>query len=417
MTIEVRPVRPDEYAALGDLTVAAYLAVGETDDHDYLEHIRDVATRAAVCPVLVAVDDQGRVLGGVTYVPGPGTPYSELEQDGEAGIRMLAVDPDVQGRGVGRRLVEACLERARADGRRGMVLRDPPVHAQRASAVRIARVPAGARARLVAGPGRRAARVRAPSWPRSGERGARAARRAARSTGPGRAPAGGDDRPRPVGAGRARGPAHPSTRHDGVRRGPPRVPGRPGGGRRRPARARPPYPRTARRPGVPGPPPDRGDPRDLGGGRRPARRHSGRVDRIDAWPAALGRAIRRCRGLRRARRPARPDVADRCARRDRRLDDAAVDAPPVRRPVLRRRAPAGRGAPARSSRGRGAHLAHASSGADPDGRRDDPDVAADLDHPPADRAGGLVRGDPGPAWPSSPTCRSGPSGSRPGSRS
>ncbi len=122
MTIEVRPVRPDEYAALGDLTVAAYLAVGETDDHDYLEHIRDVATRAAVCPVLVAVDDQGQVLGGVTYVPGPGTPYSELEQDGEAGIRMLAVDPDVQGRGVGRRLVEACLERARADGRRGMVL-------------------------------------------------------------------------------------------------------------------------------------------------------------------------------------------------------------------------------------------------------------------------------------------------------
>ena len=122
MTIEVRPVRPDEYAALGDLTVAAYLAVGETDDHDYLEHIRDVATRAAR---LSGAGRRGRSGPGARrgdLRARPGTPYSELEHDGEAGIRMLAVDPDVQGRGVGRKLVEACLERARADGRRGMVL-------------------------------------------------------------------------------------------------------------------------------------------------------------------------------------------------------------------------------------------------------------------------------------------------------
>ena len=326
MTIEVRPVRTDEYAALGDLTVAAYLAVGETDDHDYLEHIRDVATRAAVCPVLVAVDDQRRVLGGVTYVPGPGTPYSELEQDGEAGIRMLAVDPDVQGRGVGRKLVEACLERGAPTVSAGSC--SSPARSCTARIVCMNRSGSGGRPSATGGRSRMSSCSRSSSsWPRSGERGARG-RAARRSTGPGGAPAGGDDRPRPVGAGRARGPAHPSTRHDGVRRGPPRVSGRPRGRRRRPARDRPPYPWTARRPGLPGPPPDRGDPRDLGGGRRPARRHSGRIDRIDASPAALGRAIRRCRGLRRARRPARPDVADRCARRDRGLDDAAVDAPP-----------------------------------------------------------------------------------------
>ena len=57
----------------------------------------------------------------MTSVPGPGTPYSGLEQDGEAGIRTGG-RPRGQGRGVGRRLVEACLELARADGRRGMVL-------------------------------------------------------------------------------------------------------------------------------------------------------------------------------------------------------------------------------------------------------------------------------------------------------
>jgi ribosomal protein S18 acetylase RimI-like enzyme len=125
MIIQVRQVRPDEYAALGELTVAAYRSVGEDAD-GYLGFVRDVATRAAICPVLVAVDEHGRILGGVTYVPGPGTPYSESEFEGEAAFRMLAVDPAAQGRGVGRALVLACVDRARADGRSRLVLLTRP---------------------------------------------------------------------------------------------------------------------------------------------------------------------------------------------------------------------------------------------------------------------------------------------------
>ncbi len=127
MTVEIREVRPEEYAALGAVSVAAYLTVGE-DGHDgYLDFVRDVATRARTCPIFVAVDDAGTVLGGVTYVPGPGTPYSELEGEGEAGFRMLAVDPSAQGRGVGRALVDACIGRARADGRERLVLLTRPL--------------------------------------------------------------------------------------------------------------------------------------------------------------------------------------------------------------------------------------------------------------------------------------------------
>ena len=81
-----------------------------------------MAARAAAVPVLVAVDDDGRVLGGVAYVPGPDTALSEGEHEGEAGIRMLAVDPAVGGRGIGRALTVACIDRAQAEGRLGMSL-------------------------------------------------------------------------------------------------------------------------------------------------------------------------------------------------------------------------------------------------------------------------------------------------------
>jgi ribosomal protein S18 acetylase RimI-like enzyme len=120
--ITVRPVLPAEFAALGELTVAAYRAVpGGSTSAGYQETLRDVAARAGEAEVLVAVDADGRLLGGITFVPAPG-PYAEFGGDDEAGIRMLAVSPAAQRLGVGRRLVRECVERAEAAGRTRIVL-------------------------------------------------------------------------------------------------------------------------------------------------------------------------------------------------------------------------------------------------------------------------------------------------------
>ncbi|HEX8940111.1 MAG TPA: GNAT family N-acetyltransferase [Candidatus Limnocylindrales bacterium] len=125
--VRVRPAEPPDFAALGDLTVAAYRALADApDEPDYFAELRDVATRAALAVVLVAIDARGALLGGATYVPGPENPYSELLGEGDAGIRMLAVDPASQGRGVGAALVRAVIERARAEGRRRIVLHTTP---------------------------------------------------------------------------------------------------------------------------------------------------------------------------------------------------------------------------------------------------------------------------------------------------
>ena len=118
----VRAVRPEEHHALGALTVAAYRALlGPDMDAGYADELADVTRRAALADVLVAVDDDGRLVGGITYIPGPG-PMAWFAGDGEAGMRMLAVDPAVQGRGAGALLVAACIERAEAAGKSRLLL-------------------------------------------------------------------------------------------------------------------------------------------------------------------------------------------------------------------------------------------------------------------------------------------------------
>jgi GNAT superfamily N-acetyltransferase len=117
--VEVRRLLPADADAdvLGRLTVDAYLDVpGFTAGEGYLAELGDVARRAAQAVVLVAAGPDGTVLGGVTYVPGPG-PYAEFEGPDDAGIRMLAVAPRARDRGVGTALVRACVSRARAEGR------------------------------------------------------------------------------------------------------------------------------------------------------------------------------------------------------------------------------------------------------------------------------------------------------------
>jgi ribosomal protein S18 acetylase RimI-like enzyme len=121
--MEIRGVRPEEYEEAGRVTALAYREYappGDEDWEEYLDEIADVAARAGVTTVLVAVED-GRVLGTATMeldqkVPGS-DPERQLEPD-EAHLRMLGVDPGARGRGVGRALVEASIELARTRGKR-----------------------------------------------------------------------------------------------------------------------------------------------------------------------------------------------------------------------------------------------------------------------------------------------------------
>jgi ribosomal protein S18 acetylase RimI-like enzyme len=117
--ITIRPARPSEFERIGEITVAAYTAIeisGNPVVDDYMDVLRDVASRARDAEVLVAVDRAGTVLGAVTLVLDPASPLAEYDEPGTASFRMLAVAPEGQGKGVGKLLANYCVARAREAG-------------------------------------------------------------------------------------------------------------------------------------------------------------------------------------------------------------------------------------------------------------------------------------------------------------
>jgi ribosomal protein S18 acetylase RimI-like enzyme len=122
----VRPVHPGEYRRAGEVVVAAYAALpGAHNSTEYSLELADTECRAKEAEVLVAVDGKD-VVGCVTFVPDSTSPWAEQLAEDEAGIRMLAVDPACQGRGVGQLLLDACIALAEDLGRAALLLHSTP---------------------------------------------------------------------------------------------------------------------------------------------------------------------------------------------------------------------------------------------------------------------------------------------------
>ncbi|MFI5286513.1 MAG: GNAT family N-acetyltransferase [Candidatus Dormibacteria bacterium] len=129
--IEIRPIRDSEYAEAGDATARAYrefLTPDRPGFAAYVARIADIGARVDHAAVLVAVVD-GVIAGSATLeVDSRVSPTTAepLEPD-EAHLRMLGVRPDLRGLGIGRRLVDACIEVARERGKRRLTLDTSPL--------------------------------------------------------------------------------------------------------------------------------------------------------------------------------------------------------------------------------------------------------------------------------------------------
>ena len=104
--MRTRRARPEDLAAVGDVTVAAYAEFTGDNTDGYVHHLRDAATRDREAELWVATpDDSDQILGSVTICP-PGSAWREISEETEGEFRMLAVAPEARGLGAGTALLD-----------------------------------------------------------------------------------------------------------------------------------------------------------------------------------------------------------------------------------------------------------------------------------------------------------------------
>ena len=134
MAILIRDIRRREWPQLGQLMVDVYSRLDGfptiVEQPEYYHMLTNIGqlTEQAETRILVAVDRQdepAKILGGVVYfgdMADYGSGGTATKVKNASGIRLLAVDQEARGLGVGKALTEKCLKVAREKGHAEVVL-------------------------------------------------------------------------------------------------------------------------------------------------------------------------------------------------------------------------------------------------------------------------------------------------------
>lgn len=129
-TIEIREAKGHEFFEIGQLMVNVYAQLegfpSPSEQPKYYEMLASIGalTERPKTKLLVAEVD-GRIAGAVIYFGdmqyygSGGTATSERKT---AGFRLLAVNPDFRGLGLGRLLTQKCIDQAKSDGLRQLII-------------------------------------------------------------------------------------------------------------------------------------------------------------------------------------------------------------------------------------------------------------------------------------------------------
>lgn len=124
MTILLRDATPGDFTSIASISVAAYqeyanyLTVGNWQKMQ--QSLSNVSLTAKTADFIVAkLEDD--VVGAVAYYP-LGRSNPKFFQSSWASLRLLAVAPNYRGKGIGRLLTQAGIERAKKDNAAGIGL-------------------------------------------------------------------------------------------------------------------------------------------------------------------------------------------------------------------------------------------------------------------------------------------------------
>jgi ribosomal protein S18 acetylase RimI-like enzyme len=123
----IRNYRASDAEELNRIAVAAFSQF--QDSYEDWPAMRAIVSKASVLSdtgEVVIAESDGRLVGSVTYV-GPNVAKAPFFDPAWPVIRMLVVDPDCRGKGVGRALTNECIARAQRDRAPVIALHTSPI--------------------------------------------------------------------------------------------------------------------------------------------------------------------------------------------------------------------------------------------------------------------------------------------------
>ncbi len=125
MNIVIRPEQPADQAAIYDITKRAFAPMDYAggDEQDLIDRLRDAGALA----ISLVAERDGAVVGQVTFT-------EAFAADGSSGwytLGPVAVEPDLQGRHIGSKLIETGLAMLRERDAAGCVLTGDPAYYSR----------------------------------------------------------------------------------------------------------------------------------------------------------------------------------------------------------------------------------------------------------------------------------------------
>ena len=130
-TIEVRNAEPEEFEEIGRLMVDVYSKLDgfpkpdeQPNYYKMLAHVGDF-TEKPQTELVVAASLDGSIKGAVVYCGDMqyyGSGGSATQEKNAAGFRLLAVATDVRGLGIGKALTIACVEKAKVQHQKQVVI-------------------------------------------------------------------------------------------------------------------------------------------------------------------------------------------------------------------------------------------------------------------------------------------------------
>jgi ribosomal protein S18 acetylase RimI-like enzyme len=123
----IRHYYPADAEAVNAVALAAFAQYrGVYDDWETLSRGVGATSTLAEHAELIVAEEDAKVAGAVAYCPPRSQPRADFFEPHWPIIRMLVVDPAARGRGIGRRLTEECITRARRDGAEVIALHTSP---------------------------------------------------------------------------------------------------------------------------------------------------------------------------------------------------------------------------------------------------------------------------------------------------